>query len=103
MTTELETCPFCGTPAVFEERPAGCGYVSGQPRPDGARLTVQTIAAAVEKIEAAKDDDEGAHEMEDRLRAEFIRHVAETAGGELAEMARAVMKTEEIRLCRWCA
>lgn len=66
-------------------------------------MNLNDINKVVGEIDAAKGDDERAHGMEDDLRAAFIRHVAETAGGDLAEMARAVLKTEEINFCRWCA
>lgn len=66
-------------------------------------MNLNEINEAVAKIEATKNDDEVAHGMEDDLREAFIRHVAETAGGDLAEMARAVLKTNEIDFCRWCA
>ena len=55
------------------------------------------------KIEAMKGDDESAHSAEDGLRAEFIALVAEVGSPELAEMAREVLKTDDIRFCRWCA
>ena len=33
----------------------------------------------------------------------FGAHVAQVAGGELADMAREVLKTDEIEFSRWCA
>ncbi len=49
------------------------------------------------------DDDERAHAKEDDLRAEFIKHVADTAGGTLSDMAFMVLSTDNIRFSRWYA
>ena len=66
-------------------------------------MNLNDINKAVVEIEASKGNNEQAHIMEDNLREAFIRHVAETAGGDLAEMARAVLKTDVIDFCRWYA
>ena len=66
-------------------------------------MDLEYIKQEVAKIEAMKGDDESAHSAEDGLRAEFIALVAEVGSPELAEMAREVLKTDDIRFCRWCA
>ena len=65
-------------------------------------MDLNDINEAVAKIDAAKEDDARAHVMEIELRAAFIRHVSTSAEETLAEMARAVLKTEEIKFGRWC-
>jgi hypothetical protein len=66
-------------------------------------MKIEDVKKCVAAIEAMKDDDESAHDAEAALYASFIQHVAETAGGELAEMAREVLKTSDIEFARWCA
>lgn len=66
-------------------------------------MTRQEIEKAIEHIREIAADDEMAHSEEDDLYAAFVRHVAETAGGELAECAKMVLTTSEIRFARWCA
>lgn len=66
-------------------------------------MTMDEIKTEVQHISDMQDDDESAHSMEDALRDAFIVHVAENAGGELAEMAREVLKTGDIVFCRWYA
>ena len=58
---------------------------------------VKRAVAAIEKDHL----DESAHMAEDILRAEFIAMVAEAGSLELAELAREVMKTDEIEFSRW--
>lgn len=48
-------------------------------------------------------DDEKAHSLEDALRRDFIRYIAEYGTGELKVMARAVLETEDMDFSRWCA
>jgi hypothetical protein len=66
-------------------------------------MDLEYIKLEVANIEAMKGDDESAHAAEDVLRAGFIALVAEVGSPELAEMAREVLKTDEIDFCRWCA
>ena len=54
------------------------------------------------EIKAIKHDDEVAHSKEDDLHREFIQAVAES-DHPLAEVAKVVLTTEEIRFARWCA
>ena len=66
-------------------------------------MNLEYVKQQVAKIDAMKADDESAHSAEDALRAEFIALVAEVGSQELAEMAREVLKTDEIEFSRWCA
>lgn len=68
-----------------------------------AGMNLVAIQDAVEKIENKSSDYEAAHKKEDNLRTAFIRFIAEQASPELAEMARAVLKTEDIVFDRYCA
>lgn len=68
-----------------------------------ASMSLVTIQNAVEMIEEKSSDYEAAHKREDKLRAAFIRFIAEHASPELAEMARTVLKTEGIVFDRYCA
>lgn len=66
-------------------------------------MTLDEIKKAVQHIEDIAGDNESAHGEEDSLRAAFIAYVAETADGELAEMSREVLKTDDINFARWYA
>ena len=66
-------------------------------------MTRQEIEKAVQAIRDIAGDDEAAHGKEDALYAAFVQHIAETAGRELAECAKLVLTTSEIRFARWCA
>lgn len=58
-------------------------------------MNLKDIEKEVEKIKSIKADAEMAHGLEDCLRDAFIKHVADTAGGELAKMAKAVLKIND--------
>ena len=47
-------------------------------------------------IESVKDNDEAAHDAEDHLMVKFITYVAENGPEPLNEMAREVLKSQEI-------
>lgn len=66
-----------------------------------ATLTPEKIQEIITRIWA--EDNEQAHVVEDDLYREFVQYVAETAGGELAEMAKEVLKTRDIEFERWYA
>ena len=40
---------------------------------------------------------------EDRLYIQFVRHVADNGPPDLAEMARAILTTRDMKFARWCA
>lgn len=69
-------------------------------------MTLQEVKDAVEEIRAhaASDDGPRAHSAQDRLYEKFIRHVAETAYGdlaELAEMAKHILTTADLDFDKW--
>jgi hypothetical protein len=66
-------------------------------------MKLRDIQDRVEAIKAISVDDEAAHNEEDALREDFIRYVAQTAAPSLAEKARLVLSTNDIKFNRWCA
>lgn len=66
-------------------------------------MKLDEIRRMVADIEALRDDPESAHSEEDQLRSAFIAHVAQSGPPKLAEMAREVLKTDNIKFPRWCA
>ena len=64
-------------------------------------MDINDIRTAVAEIEANKDDNEDAHISEDALFVNFVNHVASHASGELAEMAKEVLKAKEVKFRRW--
>lgn len=65
-------------------------------------VKVVDIAAAMGELSAIADDDEAAHAAEDSLHTNILRAIA--LGVDTAPLlARAVLRTEEIRSARWCA
>lgn len=68
---------------------------------ENAGFTLADIHAALEEIEHILESDASAHSLEDALYERFVRHVAEHGPPELAEMARAVLKTKDMDFSRW--
>ena len=66
-------------------------------------MDINEIKQRVQRIEQAKCDYECAHSMEDQLMQDFIKHVAAKGSPKLKEMAREVLKTEDIDFPRYCA
>jgi hypothetical protein len=67
-------------------------------------MKIKEAKRVVDIIEASKDDDEVAHEMEDDLHCSFLRDIANGIDLEEARaVAEEILKTEEINFCRWCA
>ena len=68
-------------------------------------MTIQEIQGRIREIKEGLDDPEKAHSLEDRLRMDFIRHVA--ANGlwdwDVAQKARLVMTTNDLCFGRWMA
>jgi hypothetical protein len=66
-------------------------------------MDLKEIQRRIEEIESNKRDDQRAHSEEDRLREDFIVFIAENGNKKLSEMAREIMKTNDIDFARWCA
>ncbi len=66
-------------------------------------MTLDDAINGVEHIRRLSADDEAAHSAEDRLRTEFIRHVANYGPVPLRDMAAEILKTESLKFARWCA
>jgi hypothetical protein len=66
-------------------------------------MDLQEIRDRVASIDKESGDDEAAHSNEDKLRADFIAHVAAHGNKKLSEMAHEVLKTDTIDFARWCA
>lgn len=68
-------------------------------------MTWFDIQSRIDSIAKLRGDAETAHAEEDRLRADFLRFLAEhdQVPNELREMALLVLSTEKIEFERWCA
>ena len=66
-------------------------------------MTLDQIRARLECIRGAHNDYEKAHSLEDGLRAEFIEHIASSGPSDLADMARAVLESDDFQFPRYCA
>lgn len=64
-------------------------------------MNLQEIENRIRNIAAVQDDPDKAHEMEIRLRCDFIRYVAETAGGPLNAMAWRILALDSISFDPW--
>ena len=65
-------------------------------------MTVDEVITRVNEIAACAGDDEGAHSMEDKLRADVLRAIV--AGADRPEaLAAAALQTDVIEFARWCA
>jgi hypothetical protein len=62
------------------------------------------IHRRVADIADMNGDDEAQHSMEDDLRQDFIRYVADLSDNSITSaMARAVLQTSDMDFARWCA
>ncbi len=66
-------------------------------------MNLEEIKTAVEKIKAMGGDDEAMHASEDGLHVRFIEFIAEQGPPDLQEMAKEILKTEEMPFSRHCA
>lgn len=65
-------------------------------------MTLEEIKQRVAEIAAKRHCDASAHILEDKLRSDFIRHIASHAAAwPLREMAQAVLETDDIEFSRW--
>ena len=64
-------------------------------------MNKKEIKRRIREIKYFQSDDEKAHNCEGELYSDFILYVANTEG-ELAEMAKMVLKTKDIDFNRWC-
>jgi hypothetical protein len=65
---------------------------------DPEPLTLELVRARVAEIAACRHDDEVAHSLEDKLRADVLRALAPRE-----PLAAAALETETIDFSRWCA
>lgn len=65
-------------------------------------MTVDEVHAAVAAIDQASGDPETAHGLEDDLRRDVLRAIANGAP-DGAALAAAALQTEEFDFDRWCA
>lgn len=66
-------------------------------------MNVEECKKRVDFIREIAWDDESAHGNEDQLHHDFIQHIANSEYGELSEMAKEILKTDDIDFERWCA
>ena len=65
-------------------------------------MTLDELKAKIRLIRKRSCDDACAHGMEDNLREEVLKEIANGAkNGQ--ELAIEVLKTSDIDFCRWCA
>lgn len=64
-------------------------------------MTPDEIEERISQIAAAQADPERARDMENRLRCDFIRYVAETAGGPMGTMAWRLLAIDSISSDPW--
>jgi len=64
-------------------------------------MNIKDIKKAIKSIEDSNDP-EVKHGIEDNLYIDFIKHVADS-GGELADLAKEVLKVDEMQFDRWYA
>ena len=67
-------------------------------------MTEKEIKKRIKKIEKISSDcgDEVAHGLEDELREEFIKYIADYGDMHLVEKAKLVLSTNDIEFARWC-
>lgn len=66
-------------------------------------MTVDEVIGRVEKIKAARGDDELAHSMEDLLHQDVLRAVADGSCEDQVGCAKASLETLKIDFARWYA
>lgn len=79
-------------------------------------MNLNYIKEKIAEIESIKDDDERAHIKEDELYGEFVKFVSDIKPDtdensarrflellDLIDMAKEILKTNDIRFARWCA
>lgn len=68
-------------------------------------MTTKVIQQRINAIREMAGDDESAHAAEDSLYLEFIKYVASLGGvySDLANKAKLLHQTQNIKFARWCA
>jgi regulator of protease activity HflC (stomatin/prohibitin superfamily) len=67
------------------------------------RVTVEEIQKRLDYIRKIRGDDETAHTVEDELRADVLRAIAEGRCEDPAACAAEALKSADIQFARWCA
>lgn len=67
-------------------------------------MTLTEAKKRVKFIEEVQCDCEAAHGYEDQLYLDFIEDVATNINnGDIAEIAKEILKTKQLEFARWCA
>jgi hypothetical protein len=66
-------------------------------------MNIADVKHRVLEIERMKGDNESAHFNEDSLYEDFVIYIAKEGTGELAELAKEILKTQDIKFDRWYA
>jgi hypothetical protein len=66
-------------------------------------VTVLAVKEAIKEIHRVAQDDETAHSLEDKLRANVLKAISNGKAEDPKEMARLALTTSKIDFCRWCA
>ncbi len=61
------------------------------------------IERQVAEIKALSGDNEGAHSNDDKLRRDFIQHIAESSVKPYSDWAKLILKTDNFGFHRYCA
>lgn len=64
-------------------------------------MTIEEIKRRVAAIENAQGDPNIAHDLEDSLLKDFVRYVARSGSPIFSEMAKEILKANELDFPRW--
>ncbi len=65
-------------------------------------MKLEDIKKSIEEIKTEAGDDEMQHGLEDALYVAFIRFISESKSP-YKDMAKEILKTEDLDFSRWCA
>ena len=69
-------------------------------------MDLQDIKNILLAIQFADGDDEAQHSLEDKMLWDFVTHISKGVDDspiELSIMASEILKSKDIKFCRWCA
>ena len=64
-------------------------------------MKLQDIKDNLNYLNDIKDDNESAHGFEDSMYVAFVQYIADEYKGELAKMAKELLKSHDIDFARW--
>jgi hypothetical protein len=66
-------------------------------------VNLERVKMEVDEVSQMSADNEKAHALEDSLYHSFVTHVAIHGPSDLSEMAREILRTEDMDFARWYA